>query len=71
MAFGMGVLSASVGTADAMGGLELGLLAGFCLIAAHSLGTQFEGRKLVVIAVSAGYGLATLALDGVIYGAWH
>ena len=71
MAFGMAVLVASLGAADAMAGLELGLLAGITLIAAHALGRVFEGRKMVVIAISAGYGVACLALDGLILAAWH
>jgi len=71
MAFGMAVLVASLGAADAMAGLELGLLAGITLIAAHALGRVFEGRKMVVIAVSAGYGVACLAVDGLILAAWH
>jgi len=71
MAFGMAVMVPSVGAADAVAGLELGLMAGVTLIAAHSLGTVFEGRKLAVISVSAGYGVACLALDGLILAAWH
>jgi hypothetical protein len=71
MSLGMAVLVASVGITDAMAGLALGLLVGVALLAAHSLGTTFEGRKLTVIAISAGYGVATLVLDGAIFGSWH
>jgi hypothetical protein len=68
---GMAVLVASLGAADAVSGLEIGLLAGLAFVFSHGLGTTFEGRKLVVITVSVGYSLATLVLDGAILGAWH
>lgn len=65
------VLVQSLGAVTAQQGLGIGIFAGLFLVAAHESGSLFEGRPLLVWAISALHGVAVLGLDCAVHAAWR
>jgi hypothetical protein len=69
--FGLQVLVRGLGATDFGTGAALGALVWLAFVLSHSLNTQFEGRKPVVLAINNAYYLVAYALFGGILAVWR
>jgi hypothetical protein len=70
LAYGMQVLVQSLGLTTAMDGMKLGFVAWFTFAVTHSLNTQFEGRKPVVLFINDLWFLLTYVGFGAFLATW-
>lgn len=69
-AYGMEVLVHSLNLTTAIDGIKLGFVAWFAFAVTHSLNTQFEGRKPVVLFINDLWFLITYVGFGALLAVW-
>lgn len=68
--YGLQVAIHGVGAADFLSGAVVGAVFWAAFVLSHSLNTQFEGRKPVVLAINNAYYLPAYALFGGLVAVW-
>jgi hypothetical protein len=71
LSYGLQVVVHSLGAADFLGGMAVGVVAWFAFALTHSLNTLWEGRKPVVLVINNGLFLLTYALFGGLVAVWR
>jgi hypothetical protein len=69
--YGLGVLVHSLKIADFASGALLGFVVWFAFALTHSLNTQFEGRKPVVLLINNCLYLVTYCVAGGVFAVWR
>lgn len=70
-AYGLQVLVHSLGAKDFLAGASVGLVLWLGFVLTHSLNTQFEGRKPVVLLINNLHYLLSYALFGGLVAVWN
>ncbi len=71
LSYGLQVLVHSLKATDFLGGALVGLVAWFAFAVSHSLNSQFEGRKPVVLMINNVLYVVTYAVFGGIFAVWR